>query len=48
MIETIFDTLNARAAIFAYNQFFEDCKLRKLPLILSGTIIDAAGRTLSG
>ena len=47
-IETIFDTLNARAAIFAYEQYFMDCKLRKLPLFISGTIIDAAGRTLSG
>jgi 5-methyltetrahydrofolate--homocysteine methyltransferase len=47
-IETIFDTLNARAAVFAYNKLFEDSKLKKLPLIISGTIIDAAGRTLSG
>ena len=47
-IETIFDTLNARAAVFAYNKLFEDCKLKKLPLFISGTIIDAAGRTLSG
>ena len=47
-IETIFDTLNARAAIYAYNEFFEECGLEKLPLIISGTIIDAAGRTLSG
>jgi 5-methyltetrahydrofolate--homocysteine methyltransferase len=48
MIETIFDTLNARAAIFAYEKFFESSGLKKLPLIISGTIIDAAGRTLSG
>jgi 5-methyltetrahydrofolate--homocysteine methyltransferase len=48
MIETIFDTLNARAAIYAYNKFFESSGLKKLPLIISGTIIDAAGRTLSG
>ena len=50
-IETIFDTLNARAAIFAYLEYFEELEalgLRKLPLFLSGTIIDAAGRTLSG
>ena len=47
-IETIFDSLNARAAIFAYMEFFEESGLEKLPLILSGTIIDAAGRTLSG
>ena len=48
MIETIFDTLNARAAIFAYQEFFEEVKLRPLPLFISGTLIDAAGRTLSG
>jgi 5-methyltetrahydrofolate--homocysteine methyltransferase len=47
-IETIFDTLNARAAIFAFLEYFEELGLRKLPLFLSGTIIDAAGRTLSG
>lgn len=47
-IETIFDTLNAKAGIFAYNKFFKETGLRKLPLFLSGTIIDAAGRTLSG
>jgi len=48
-IETIFDTLNARSAIFAYKEFFEECSYsRPLPLFLSGTIIDIAGRTLSG
>ena len=47
-IETIFDTLNARAAIYAYQEFFEEVNLKPLPLCLSGTIIDAAGRTLSG
>lgn len=50
-IETIFDTLNARAAIYAYITFFEEnigVLKRKLPLFISGTIIDAAGRTLSG
>lgn len=47
-VETIFDTLNAKAAIFAYQNFFRDSGLKKLPLIISGTIIDAAGRTLSG
>lgn len=47
-IETIFDTLNARAAIFAYQEFFEEVNLKPLPLFLSGTIIDLAGRTLSG
>jgi len=48
LIETIFDSLNARAAIFAYEEFFKNSGLKKLPLIISGTIIDAAGRTLSG
>lgn len=47
-IETIFDTLNARAAIYAYKEFFEEVKLKPLPLFISGTLIDAAGRTLSG
>jgi 5-methyltetrahydrofolate--homocysteine methyltransferase len=47
-IETIFDTLNARAAIYAYQEFFRNSGLKKLPLFISGTIIDAAGRTLSG
>lgn len=48
MIETIFDTLNARAAYFAYDEFFIKTGLKRLPLFISGTIIDAAGRTLSG
>jgi 5-methyltetrahydrofolate--homocysteine methyltransferase len=47
MIETIFDTLNAKAAIFAVEQVFEE-KAVRLPLIISGTITDASGRTLSG
>ena len=47
-VETVFDTLNARAAVFAYENFFKDSGLKKLPLFISGTIIDAAGRTLSG
>lgn len=48
-IETIFDSLNARAGIYAYMEYFEESGLpRPLPLFLSGTIIDAAGRTLSG
>ena len=47
-IETIFDTLNARAGIYAYMEYFEETGLEKLPLFLSGTIIDQAGRTLSG
>jgi 5-methyltetrahydrofolate--homocysteine methyltransferase len=47
VIETIFDTLNAKAAIFAVEGAFEATGLR-LPLIISGTITDASGRTLSG
>ena len=47
LIETIFDTLNAKAAIFAAENIFE-AKGRKLPLIISGTITDRSGRTLSG
>jgi 5-methyltetrahydrofolate--homocysteine methyltransferase len=47
-IETIFDTLNARAGAYAYMEFFEETGLKPLPLFVSGTIIDAAGRTLSG
>lgn len=47
LIETIFDTLNAKAAIFAYEAYFED-KPERLPLMISGTITDQSGRTLSG
>ena len=47
MIETIFDVLNAKAAIFAIEGAFEGLGLR-LPLWISGTIVDASGRTLSG
>ncbi len=47
LIETVFDTLNAKAAIYAVEQSYIDCDLR-LPLIISGTITDASGRTLSG
>ena len=47
LLETIFDTLNAKAAIFAIETFFEETGLR-LPLIVSGTITDASGRTLTG
>ena len=46
-IETIFDTLNAKAAIFAVETVFEDYG-RRWPVIVSGTITDASGRTLSG
>jgi 5-methyltetrahydrofolate--homocysteine methyltransferase len=47
MIETIFDTLNAKAAIYALEELFEDIG-RRLPVMISGTITDASGRTLSG
>ncbi len=47
MVETIFDTLNAKAAIFAILRSFESTGL-KLPVMISGTITDASGRTLSG
>ena len=47
MVETVFDTLNAKAALFAIESFFEDAEMR-LPIIVSGTITDLSGRTLSG
>ena len=47
LIETIFDTLNAKAAIYATQQYFEDSGIT-LPIMISGTITDASGRTLSG
>ncbi|MCZ0926383.1 methionine synthase [Halomonas janggokensis] len=47
MIETIFDTLNAKAAIYALDELFESLGNR-LPVMISGTITDASGRTLSG
>ncbi len=47
LIETIFDTLNAKAAIFAVETVFEERGI-KLPIMISGTITDASGRTLSG
>ncbi|MBE0403016.1 methionine synthase [Halomonas citrativorans] len=47
MIETIFDTLNAKAAIYALEVLFEDLG-KRLPVMISGTITDASGRTLSG
>ena len=48
LIETIFDTLNAKAAIFAVKQYFRQTGKETLPLMISGTITDASGRTLSG
>jgi 5-methyltetrahydrofolate--homocysteine methyltransferase len=47
LLETIFDTLNAKAAIFAIEEIFQEKGIR-LPLMISGTITDASGRTLSG
>jgi len=47
LVETIFDTLNAKAALFAVEQYF-DAVGRRLPIMISGTITDASGRTLSG
>lgn len=47
LIETVFDTLNAKAALFAVRQVLSELKL-DLPIIVSGTITDASGRTLSG
>ena len=47
MIETIFDTLNAKGALFAISQVFKEKNI-ELPIMVSGTITDASGRTLSG
>lgn len=47
LVETIFDTLNAKAALFAINKYFRDTNTQ-LPIMISGTITDASGRTLSG
>jgi 5-methyltetrahydrofolate--homocysteine methyltransferase len=47
LIETVFDTLNAKAALFAVQELFDEIK-KKVPVMISGTITDASGRTLSG
>ncbi|HQV77216.1 MAG TPA: homocysteine S-methyltransferase family protein [Chitinophagales bacterium] len=47
LIETVFDTLNAKAALFAVQTLFEDIE-KEYPIMVSGTITDASGRTLSG
>ena len=47
LVETVFDTLNAKAALFAANEVLEEKNL-ELPIMVSGTITDASGRTLSG
>jgi 5-methyltetrahydrofolate--homocysteine methyltransferase len=48
MVETIFDTLNAKAALFAIEQVFDERGGKRVPIMISGTITDASGRTLSG
>jgi len=48
LVETIFDTLNAKAALFAIEQYYEDTGSAALPLMISGTVTDASGRILSG
>ena len=48
LIETIFDTLNAKGAIYAIKKYFRDTNKAALPVMISGTITDASGRTLSG
>lgn len=47
LVETVFDTLNAKAALFAIDQFYEDHDVNR-PIMISGTITDASGRTLTG
>ena len=48
LVETIFDTLNSKAAIYAIKKYFRDNGKEELPIMISGTITDASGRTLSG
>lgn len=48
LIETIFDTLNAKAAIYAIDKYIEETGKFSLPVMISGTIVDQSGRTLSG
>jgi len=48
LVETIFDTLNAKAAILAIKEYFRKIGQPELPIMISGTITDASGRTLSG
>jgi 5-methyltetrahydrofolate--homocysteine methyltransferase len=47
LVETVFDTLNAKAALFAIDEYFE-ASGRRLPIMISGTVTDASGRILSG
>lgn len=48
LVETVFDTLNAKAALFAIQTYYEEVKKKMLPVMISGTITDQSGRTLSG
>lgn len=49
LVETIFDTLNAKAALFAIDKYFEENpQMERRPIFISGTIVDMSGRTLSG
>ena len=48
LVETIFDTLNAKAALFAIETYYNEVNKPSLPIMVSGTITDASGRTLSG
>ena len=48
LVETIFDTLNAKAALFAIETFFDEHPARRVPIMVSGTITDLSGRTLTG
>jgi len=48
LVETIFDSLNAKAALFAIDEYYEESGCPKLPIFISGTIVDQSGRTLSG
>ncbi|GIS47655.1 MAG: hypothetical protein Ct9H90mP20_3250 [Candidatus Neomarinimicrobiota bacterium] len=47
LVETVFDTLNCKAALFAINQILKEKNI-EIPIFISGTITDASGRTLSG
>ena len=48
LVETVFDTLNAKAALFAIETYYEEMGKKTIPIMVSGTITDASGRTLSG
>jgi len=48
LVETIFDTLNAKAALYAIDLAFEEDGYERCPIMISGTIVDQSGRTLSG